>query len=93
MQNNELVKAIKSCILEDVEKEEVIAELKRYKRNFESELDYNWYQHGNILPFYAQIRDLYRDIGIIPPEDCGELQEHFERHVRTAIDELLEENE
>lgn len=92
MQNNELVKAIKAFILEDVDKEEVIAELKRYKREFESELDYNWYKYGNILPYYSQIRDLYREIGIVPPEDCGELQEHFERHVRTAIDELLEEN-
>lgn len=92
MQNNELVKAIKAFILEDVDKEEVIAELKRYKREFESELDYNWYKYGNILPYYSQIRDLYREIGIVPPEDCGELQEHFERHVRTAVDELLEEN-
>lgn len=93
MQNNELVKAIKAYMLEDEDKEEVIAELKRYKREYASEPDYNWYQYGNILPYYSQIRDLYGKIGIVPPEDCDELQEHFERHVRTAIDELLEENE
>lgn len=67
MQNNELVKAIKAYILEDEDKEEVIAELKRCTRDFESEPDYNGYQHGNILPLYDQIR--------------------------TAVDELLEENE
>lgn len=93
MQNNELVKAIKAYMLEDEDKEEVIAELKRYKREFSMELDYNWYQYGNILPYYSQIRDFYGKNGIVPPEDCAELQEHFERHVRTAIDELLEENE
>ena len=93
MQNNELVKAIKAYILEDVDREETLNELRRYRNAFPSETDYNWYRYGNILPYYSQIRDLYREIGIVPPEDCAELQEHFERHVRTAIDELLEENE
>ena len=93
MQNNELVKAIKAYILEDEDKEEVLAELRRYRNEFPSEPGYNWYQYGNILPYYSQIRDFYGEIGIVPPEDCGELQDHFERHVRTAIDELLEENE
>lgn len=93
MQNNELVKAIKAYILEDVDREETLNELRRYRNEFPSETDYNWYKYGNILPYYSQIRDFYERNGIVPPEDCAELQEHFERHVRTAIDELLEENE
>lgn len=93
MQNNELVKAIKAYMLEDEDKEEVIAELKRYKKEFSSAPDYNWYQYGNILPSYYKIRDFYRKNGIVPPEDYGALQKHFMCHVRTAIDELLEENE
>ena len=93
MQNNELVKAIKVYILEDVDREETLKELRRYRNEFPRETDYNWYRYGNILPCYSQIRDFYGRNGIVPPEDCGELQEHFERHVRTAVDELLEENE
>ena len=92
MKNNELVKAIKVYILEDVDREETLDELRRYRNEFPYETDYNWYKYGNILPYYSQIRDFYERNGIVPPEDCAGLQEHFERHVGTAIDELLEEN-
>jgi hypothetical protein len=59
----ELVDAIAKYILEDENKEEVIAELKRYKREFRLEPDYNWYRYGNILPYYSQIRDFYKEHG------------------------------
>ena len=77
MKNNELVKAIKVYILEDVDREETLDELRRYRNEFPYETDYNWYKYGNILPYYSQIRDFYGRNGIVPPEDCAELQGQF----------------
>lgn len=89
---NALVKAIKDYILEDENKEEVINELRRYKREFPSVLDYNWYKYGNILPYYSQIAEFYRKNGLVPSENNEMLQKHFEGHIRIAIDEILLEN-
>ncbi len=89
-----LVIAIKSYILEDVDNpEEVINELKRYKKEFHFETDYNWYKYGNILPYYSQIRDFYKEHDIPVPESDSVLQEHFEWHVGKAIDSILSEVE
>ena len=88
----ELVDAIADYILEDENKEEVIAELKHYKREFRSEPDYNWYRYGNILPYYSQIRDFYEDNGFIANEDNELLCEDFCYHVGKAIDKILAEN-
>lgn len=91
--NNTLVKAIKDYILEDENKEEVINELRRYKREFPSVLDYNWYKYGNILPYYSQIEEFYRKNGLQPSVNTKMMQKHFEGHIRIAIDEILLENE
>ena len=88
----ELVDAIAEYILEDENKEEVIAELKRYKREFRSEPDYNWYRYGNILPYYSQIRDFYKDNGFMGNPNDILLCEDFCYHVGKAIDKILEEN-
>ena len=90
--DKELIKEIKDYILKDENKEEVIGELKRYKNSFPSVLDYNWYKYGNILPYYSQIRDFYKSIGIKPSASDSVLQKHFEEHIRHAIDEILAEN-
>lgn len=90
--NNTLVKAIKNYILDDENKEEVINELKRYKREFPSVLDYNYYKYGNILPYYSQIREFYGENGLKPSDNNDMLQKHFEGHIRIAIDEILLEN-
>lgn len=86
----ELVDAIANYILED--EEEVIAELKRYKREFRSEPDYNYYRYGNILPYYSQIRDFYIEHGFPCNDDNELLCEDFCYHVGRAIDKILEEN-
>lgn len=92
MVNNELIKAIEDYILEDEDREEVIAELRRYKNEFPAVLDYNWYKYGNILPYYSQIRDFYIEHGVKPSEDNEILQNHFESHIRKAINNILKEN-
>ena len=92
--DEKLLTAVKSYILEDVDNpEEVINELKRYKREFHNEKEYNWYKYGNILPYYSQIRDFYEEHGILAPDSNSVLQEHFEYHVGKAIDSILSEVE
>lgn len=88
----ELVDAIAKYILEDENKEEVVAELKRYKREFRNIPDYNWYRYGNILPYYWQIRDFYEEHGFLANEDNELLCEDFCYHVGKAIDKILAEN-
>lgn len=88
----ELVDAIVDYILEDESKEEVIAELKRYKREFRSEPDYNWYRYGNILPYYSQIRNFYENHGFTGNPNDTLLCEDFCYHVGKAIDKILEES-
>lgn len=90
--NKKLIKEIKDYILEDENKEEVISELQRYKNSFYNVTDYNWYKYGNILPYYCQIRNFYQSIGVKASESDTILQEHFEKHIRYAIDEILTEN-
>lgn len=90
--DKKLLTAIKNYILEDVDNpEELINELRRYKREFHYEKDYNWYKYGNILPYYTQIRDFYKELGVPVPESDSMLQEHFEYHVGKAIDSILSE--
>lgn len=92
--DEKLLTAIKSYILEDVDNpEEVKNELRRYKKEFSREKDYNWYKYGNILPYYYQIRDFYMEHDITVPESDSVLQEHFEYHVGKAIDSILSEVE
>lgn len=90
--SKEKVDAIAKYILEDENKEEVIAELKRYKKEFRSIPDYNYYRYGNILPYYSQIRDFYKDNGFAYNYDNELLCEDFCYHVGRAIDKILEEN-
>lgn len=88
----ELVDAIAKYILEDENKEEVIAELRRYKREFRNIPDYNYYRYGNILPYYSQIRDFYKEHGFACNENNELLCEDFCYHVGKAIDKILKEN-
>lgn len=91
IKDKNLVKAIKAYILEDEDKNEVIAELKRYKESFPSVVDYNYYEYGNILPYYSQIADFYRKNNLEPSDSNEVLLTHFVQHIRYAIDELLKE--
>lgn len=90
--NNTLVKAIKDYILSDENREEIVNELNRYKKEFSSVLDYNWYIYGNILPYYSDIREFYNKNGFTCNKNNDELLHHFRFHIRRAIDSILEEN-
>lgn len=93
IRERKLVGALKEYILEDVDKEEIVRELVRYRKEFSYELDYNWYQYGNILPYYFQIRDFYSVNGLECEEDTERMMAEFKRCLRTAIDEIIKENE
>lgn len=90
--NNTLVKAIKDYILSDENIEEIINELNRYKKEFSSVMDYNWYMYGNILPCYSDIREFYNKNGFTCNDNNDELLHHFRFHIRRAIDSILEDN-
>lgn len=91
--SRKLVKAIKEYILDSKDsKEEAIAEVKRYKKEFPMVLDYNWYEYGNILPYYSQIRSFYNENGFYPEDNDSVLEEHFRQHIKYAIDEIIAEN-
>jgi hypothetical protein len=88
--NTELVQAIAKYIMEDNDVTETVHELRRYKKEFFNEPDYNWYRYGNILPYYSQIRDFYQKNGFTCNDDNEIMCEHFCYHVGKAIDVLLE---
>ena len=90
-----LVKAIKNYILDccDEERQDVINELARYKAEFPYEDDYNYYQYGNILPYYSQIRTFYENCGIKISEDNEVMLNDFKHNLRKAIDTILKEEE
>lgn len=87
-----IVRAIKDYILEDVDKEETVSELRRYKKEFWNKPDYNWYRYGNILPYYSQIRDFYAEHGFEASDGNEVLCASFCKCVGKAIDLILEEN-
>lgn len=89
---SEKVEAIAKYILEDEDKEEVIAKLRRYRKEFRNIPDYNYYRYGNILPYYSQIRDFYKEHGFACNDDNELLCKDFCYHVGKAIDKILEEN-
>ena len=49
-------------IYEDL-KELGIEEVRRYKDEFKNEPDYNIVQYGNLLIYYADIREFYKNAG------------------------------
>ena len=44
-------------------KEESINEIKRYRKEFPYEIDFNIVQYGNLLIYYSDIFDLYKGLG------------------------------
>lgn len=56
---NTVLQAIYDDLTENLESDEV----KRYKSNFKNEIDFNIAQYGNLLCYYNDIRQLYKDAG------------------------------
>lgn len=93
MYRNKLVKAIVDYILEDEDKASMVNELRRYKREFPYESDYNYYKYGSILPYYSQIRKFYEENGIRASRNDETMEADFRLNVGKAIDAILEESE
>lgn len=90
---SKLVKAIIDYILEDEDKASMVNELRRYKRDFPMESDYNYYKYGNILPYYSQIREFYEKNGVRASKNDRLMEKEFCLNVGKAIDTILEESE
>lgn len=90
---DKLVKVIVDYILDDEDKDSVVNELRRYKREFPRESDYNWYRYGNILPYYSQIREFYEENGIRVSKDDYLMEKDFCLNIGKAIDTILGEYE
>lgn len=61
---NTCLQAIEDSLLEMCDTpEESLAEIKRYMSEFPKEPDYNIAQYGNLLVYYDQIREFYKNCG------------------------------
>lgn len=75
-------------------KEESLSEIKRYVAHFPKEPDYNIVQYGNLLVYYNQIREFYRncDCKSIANLNDDKIWETYKRHVGDAVNQILKEN-
>lgn len=95
MLSTKLIEEIKAIILDgDMEENiQTIHELRRYKKEFGNVVGYNWYEYGNITPYYNQMAEVFIRSGNTPPEETDSMQKVYVKHIGKAIDEILEENE
>lgn len=59
---NKKLNTVLSSIYEDLE-EFGVEEVKRYYNEFKNEPDFNLVQYGNMLIYYADIREFYKNAG------------------------------
>lgn len=68
----------------------VVSELKRYKRDFPLEADYNFYRFGNLFVYHEQIREFYLSCGYKKlPQSNLKLERDYMRDVRRVINQIL----
>lgn len=85
-----IIEGIMDYIMDIDNVAEIVHELERYRKEFRSETDYNWYSYGNILPYYYQIEEFYKECGVPCPSDTEEMLIDFKKHIRIAIDCILD---
>lgn len=74
--------------------EESINEMKRYKRTFPHELDYNIAQYGNLLVSSYQVEEYRRSCGYSPkPHDCDEVWEKYKQAVGAVVRTILKKHD
>ena len=69
-------------------KKEAISEIKRYKRDFPREPDYNIAQYGNLLIYYGDVRKAYKKAGYgstIDKMSDSRLWETYKRQVGWVV--------
>ena len=70
-------------------KNESIEQIARYKSNFKNESDYNIAQYGNVLIYYCQVRELYRDYKSLQKMSDSKLWEIYKRQVGYVANYIL----
>lgn len=85
-----IIEGIMDYIMDINNVEEIVHELFRYRNSFPHETDYNWYSYGNIMPYYHQIREFYKECGHECVCDDETMLQDFKRHIRIAIDCILD---
>lgn len=70
---------------------ESLSEIKRYADHFPKEPDFNIVQYGNLLVYYNQIYDFYRDCGcgFVKDKNDDEIWEMYKKHVGLVANQLL----
>lgn len=62
-------------------RKESITEIKRYMTDFPNKADYNLYSYGNLLIYYSDILDLYKEYKTIKRFSMEKLIQTYERQV------------
>ena len=67
-------------------------EVRRYYKEFKHELDYNIAQYGNLLIYYGQVYDFYRECGYISTDKLSEdkIWNLYKRHIRHVTRKLMQ---
>ena len=94
---NTCLQAIEDSLLEMCDTpEESLAEIKRYMNEFPKEPDYNIAQYGNLLIYYDQIREFYKNCGYsekgIARRSDSDLWETYKRQVGSIAQCLIRKN-
>ena len=65
-------------------------EVKHYKKSFPNEIDYNIAQYGNLLVFYSDVKQMYKDCGYKSLEKMSDekVWEIYKRQVGYVAREL-----
>ena len=85
---NEVLKTIEMQLLELG-----LDEVKHYKDTFKNELDYNIAQYGNLLIYYVDVKEMYRNCGYKTLDKMSDekVWEIYKRQVGYVARQLLEE--
>jgi hypothetical protein len=91
---NETMKDIETQLFDMGEtKTEALQEIKRYKKEFPKELDYNIVQYGNLLVYYYDIRKFFERNGYkgIDKLSDSAIWEKYKKFVRIVVNKLLKD--
>ena len=66
-------------------------EIKHYMQEFKNELDYNIAQYGNLLVYYYDVRQMYKDCGYVSLEKMSDekVWEIYKRQVGYIARQLM----
>lgn len=69
-----------------------VEEVKRYYNEFGNEIDYNIAQYGNLLVYYASVRELYKEYKTLAKMSDDKLWNIYKRQVGYVARLMLKEN-